>query len=129
MKTSTEKLQIGDRVLVREPWGWHGQQHTPGSVSKKTPTGITTVKTDAYPPNGTVSYEVVFGPDGWERGKRYSGREIVAYDEEVLKKEIYDRTLREKRAYLENYQIWRTASDELILKVAAIVESEFKPSS
>ena len=109
--------------MVSEPHGWHGRRHKPGTVVRKTPKGIVTVAIDAYPPHNTIAHDVVFNPDGRERGNRY-GRMLVPLDQKVLDQEISDAIVENMRRTLENHAIWRTLPEDKIRKVYEIVRSK-----
>lgn len=123
----TDLLEIGARLMVSESHGWHSRRHKPGTVSRKTPKGIVTVTIDAYPPHGTIAHDVVFNPDGRERGEKYRGRSLEPFSQEILDKEIYQEATQKKRAALEDFNVWRKVSDEVIWQVAAIVLPEETP--
>jgi hypothetical protein len=123
MKTDT--LNIGDRVLVRENYGFYGCKHRPGTVTKLTPTKIATVTVDEGPEN--ITYQIVFSPDGYERGQRYRGRYLDPFDQKVLDAEAYKKMVKEKRDFLRDDKLWReTLSEQAILDIAARVEGELK---
>jgi len=119
----TELLEVGARLMVSESHGWHGRRHKPGTVKRKTPKGIVTVAIDAYLPHGTIAHDVVFNPDGHERGNRY-GRMLVPLDQKVLDQEISDAAVEKIRRTLENHAIWRTLPEDKIRKVYEIVRSK-----
>lgn len=122
----TRNLKVGDRVLVAEGYGWHGRRHKPGTVSKRTPSGILTVTVDAYEPHGTIAHTVVINANGRERGCGYShGRGLDEFSEEVLQQEMRDEEVRQARSFLEDWKLWRTSlGDDLILKIAAMAKAE-----
>jgi hypothetical protein len=114
----TDNLKVGDRVLVTMPYGLRGV--LVATVSRKTPTGITTVTLDR-----TNGHEIVFGSDGRERGYRHSGKFLVEFDQQFLENSEREEMVSSKRAMLEKYELWRTRlSNEAILKIAEIVEAD-----
>ena len=121
----TKTLNVGDRVLTGEHYGWHGQRHRPGTVTKRTPSGIITVTVDAYPSHKTVAHDLTFNPDGRERGKNYNGAWLDPFDQQVLDNEQRGALIESKRRFLEDYQLWREKlSGKAILQIAALVEAE-----
>ncbi len=125
MPLSTENLNIGDRVLVGESWGWHSVLHKPGTVTRKSPSGIATIAVDAYPSHGSSAHEVVFDKHGRERGKWAQGRELARFSQQVLDDESHRDLVARKRSMLEDFNLWRSKlGDDAILKIAEIVDSE-----
>lgn len=116
------KLNVGDRVLVSEPWGFHESRHKTGTVIKRTPSGITTVAVDAYPPHGTIAHEQKFTARGWRVGEgAYSGYSLDEYDEQVLKDERRRDAVAKARSFLRDYEKWRGLSDDAILRIYKII--------
>lgn len=121
----TTLLNVGDRVLVSEPWGWHEYRHKPGTVTKKTPSGLITVAVDAYPPHGTISHEVKFKESGWEYGSpTYHGKSLKEFSESVLTDELRRDKIIRARGFLEDSNTWRKLGDDLTLRIYALIKSE-----
>jgi hypothetical protein len=115
-----DNLKVGDRVLVRMPYGLRAVRYLAATVSRKTPTGITTVTLDR-----TNGHEIVFGSYGRELGNRHSGKFLVEFDQQFLENSERAEMVISKRAMLEKYELWRTQlSNEAILKIAKIVEAD-----
>ena len=119
----TESLSVGDRVLVRESFGFYRCRHKPGTVSKLTPTKIATVTIDTFPAHGTIEHQKVFSPDGRERGRGYRGDDLEPFNQQVLDDEAHKEVVQSKRDFLRDDKLWRnTLNDKDILYVAAYVE-------
>lgn len=119
LQLRTDILNVGDRVLVSVPNGFGAVHYRSGIVSRKTLTGIAIVTVDG------MAFEVVFGNDGRERGKRNSGKILYAFDQTLLESSERAALISRKRAALENYELWRKKlSNEAILKIAEIVEAD-----
>ena len=104
---NTDSLQVGSRVLVGESYGWNGRRHKPGTVTKKTPSGIVTVMIDAYPPHGTIAHEKKFKASGWEWGRdNYRGDCLQEYSAELLEQEAYQSKVDKARRFLEDSATW-----------------------
>lgn len=128
MNTST--LNIGDRVLVRQSYGWSGCRHKPGTVSKKTPSGIVDVSIDAYPPHGTIAHTKRFKASGWESGHdNYRGDCLEPFCQETLDNEILQAKTDRAKQYLQDGKWIKELGDSSIRALAAHIEILVKEQS
>jgi hypothetical protein len=107
--------KVGDKVIQVSRGGYlYGDRYYEAVITKKWPSGRVAIGRQ------------IFNPDGHERGRnRYHGDRLIDFDQSLLDEQSRKLDIQHKRAFLEDYSLWREKlSDKFILEIADRVKAE-----